>query len=313
MTKVLQSTTSTILLLMLLANLLVSSSPVYAISTLNSNINIVWEDDIVKPVVPREEIRRLNLTIEYRVDWGRDFASGALDGYEGVGTAALITLKVTDYSPWCIATLSVTTLLTPITRGVSKSTVFLDVQLKDEAPAFGDGYVKISASANTMQLIGGFEKEFTLEFIAGYLPRINADLPGGTTKNIGPKDSAVFPIELNNLGNARTTVFFEIEDIPKGWNAVINDDITLDENGQFSATLTVIPPRDFGFHDERQSIIIKMTPARAEDLTNIGNPSYVTVVVQSRGFSTPGFEAIAFIGAMAVVLICITLIRKKKK
>jgi hypothetical protein len=312
MAKVIQSTTSTILLLILLLSIYVISSPVNAISTLNSNINVVWENNTVKPVIPRDEIRQLNLTVQYKVDWGREFASGALDSYAG-GAIALITLQVTDYSPWCIATLSVTTLLTPVTKGVSNSTVILDMQLKDDAPAFGGGYVKILASANTQGLIGGFEKEFTLDFIAGYLPRINVNLPEGTTKNIGPMDSAVFPVEISNLGNARTTVFFKIEDIPKGWTAVINDDVTLDENGQFTATLTVKPPKDFGYHDDRQSIMVKLTPARAEDLTNLGKPSFVTVIIQSRGFYIPGFEAISFIGAMAIVLLCITFIRKKKK
>jgi uncharacterized membrane protein len=196
---------------------------------------------------------------------------------------------------------------------VSNSTLALNVQLTENAPAFGEGYVKILASTHKQGLIEGFEKEFTLEFTPGYLPRINVNLPEGTAKNINPTESAVFPIEISNLGNARTTVFFTIEDIPNGWTAVIDNDITLIENGQSSATLTVKPPRDFGFHYDRKSIMIKLTPARAENTTELGKPSFVTVLVQSRGFYTPGFEAITLIGATAIVLLCITIIRKKKK
>jgi hypothetical protein len=311
MAKFIKSTVSTIFLLVLLVNLFAVSSPVNAVSTMHSNIDIVWGNNIVKPVIPRDELRQLNLTVNYKVDWGRDFAYGALQAY--MNKLVLVDLQVTEFSPWCIATLSVTTLLIPISWGVSNSTLALNVQLTENAPAFGEGYVKILASTHKQGLIEGFEKEFTLEFTPGYLPRINVNLPEGTAKNINPTESAVFPIEISNLGNARTTVFFTIEDIPNGWTAVIDNDITLIENGQSSATLTVKPPRDFGFHYDRKSIMIKLTPARAENTTELGKPSFVTVLVQSRGFYTPGFEAITLIGATAIVLLCITIIRKKKK
>lgn len=311
MAKFIKSTVSIIFLLVLLANLFAVSSPVNAVSTMHSNIDIVWGNNIVKPVIPRDELRQLNLTVNYKVDWGRDFAYGALQAY--MNKLVLVDLQVTEFSPWCIATLSVTTLLIPISWGVSNSTLALNVQLTENAPAFGEGYVKILASTHKQGLIEGFEKEFTLEFTPGYLPRINVNLPEGTAKNINPTESAVFPIEISNLGNARTTVFFTIEDIPNGWTAVIDNDITLIENGQSSATLTVKPPRDFSFHYDRKSIMIKLTPARAENTTELGKPSFVTVLVQSRGFYTPGFEAITLIGATAIVLLCITIIRKKKK
>lgn len=311
MNKGIQSAVIIIFLLVFLMNLLSASPQVRAIKTLNSNINLVWENNIAKPVVPRDEIRRLNVTVEYRVDWGRDFAAGAL--YKYIGSLALIDLKVTDYSPWCIAALSITTILIPITEGVSNYTLALNIQLKEEAPAFGEGYVKILASAGNMALINGFEKEFTLDFTAGYLPRIDVNLPEGTTKNIAPADSAVFPIEISNLGNARTTVFCTIENLPKGWTAVINDDITVIENGQTTVTLTVKPPKDFGYHDDRMSIMVKLTPARAEDLTNIGRPSFVNVIVQSRGFYTPGFEAITFLVSIVVVMLSIAILRRKEK
>ena len=314
MAKLIKSAKSTIILLILLVSLFAASIPVNGFPTLNSNIDVVWgEKDTVKPVVPRDEIRKLNLTIKYKVDWGRDFAYGALEGYIGQHKNALIKLIVTDHSPWCTVNLESELVVTPITTGLTQSSVFLNLQLRDDAPAYGEGYVKIRASVPIMGLIGGFEKEFTLDFVAGYLPRINVNLPEGTTKSIGPMDSAVFLIEVSNIGNARTTVFFKIENIPKGWTAAVTDDITLDESeGKFTAHLTVKPPKDFGYHYDKKSIMVKLTPARAEDLTNLGEPLYVTVIVQSIGFSTPGFEAIGFIGALAIVMLTIFIIRKRK-
>ena len=313
MAKLITSAKSTVILLILLVSLFAASVPVNAAIPLNSNIDVVWgEKDTVKPVVPRDEIRKLNLTIKYKVDWGRDFAYGALVGYSELGKNALIKLKVTDHSPWCTVNLESELVPTPLTTGLTQSSVFLNLQIRDDAPAYGEGYVKISASVPKMGLIGGFEKEFTLDFVPAYLPRIDVNLPEGTTKNIGPMDSAVIPIEVNNMGNARTTVFFKIENIPKGWTAAVTDDITLDDSTGKLAYLTVKPPKEFGYHYDKKSIIVKLTPARAEDLTNLGEPLYVTIIVQSRGFSTPGFETIGFIGALAIVMLTIFIFRKRK-
>ena len=313
MAQLIKSAKSTVILLILLVSLLAASVPVNAAIPLNSNIDVVWgEKDTVKPVIPRDEIRKLNLTVKYKVDWGGDFAYGALVAYSKKGINALINLKVTDHSPWCTANLASDVVPTLLTTGLTQSSVFLNLQLRDDAPAFGEGYVIIRASVPIMGLIGGFEKEFTLDFVAGYLPRINVNLPEGTTKNIGPMDSAVFPIEVSNMGNARTTVFFKIENIPKGWTAAVTDDITLDDSTAKLAYLTVKPPKEFGYHYDKKSIMVKLTPARAEDLTNLGEPLYVTIIVQSRGLSTPGFEAIGFIGALAIVMLTIFIIRKRK-
>jgi len=304
---------SAIIIFILLVSLFTVSVPVNAIPTLNSNVDVVWgEKDTVKPVVPRDEIRKLNLTVKYKVDWGGDFAYGALVSYCKGDVNALIKLKITDYSPWCTANLGSSVVPTHLTTGLAQSSVFLNLQLRDDAPAYGEGYVKIHASVPAMGLIGGFEKEFTLDFIAGYLPRIDVNLPEGTTKRIGPMDSAVFPIEISNMGNARTTVFFKIEEIPKGWTVAVTDEITLGESeGKLTAYLTAIPPKGFGYHYDKKTIMVKLTPARAEDLTNLGEPLYVTVIVESRGFSTPGFESILFIGALLAVVLIIKLKKKK--
>ncbi len=313
MAKLVKSAKSTIIIFILLVSLFAISNPVNAIPTLNSNIDVVWgEKDTVKPVVPRDEVRKLNLTVKYKVDWGGDFAYGALVSYCNKVANALIKLKITEYSHWCTANLESSDVPTPLSTGLTQSSVFLNLQLRDDAPAYGGGYVKIHASVPTMGLIGGFEKEFTLEFVAGYLPRIDVNLPEGTTKRIGPMDSAVFPIEISNMGNARTTVFFKIEGIPKGWTAAVTDDMTLDESeGKVTAYLTVRPPKEFGYHYDKKSILIKLTPARAEDLTNLGEPLYVTAIVESRGFSTPGFESILFIGALLAVVLIIKLKKKR--
>ena len=189
----------------------------------------------------------------------------------------------------------------------------MTLRVDENAPAFGAGYVKITASVPKIGAIDGYSQVFTLEFSPAYLPMINAQLPEGNSKSIGPMDTAVFPITVENMGNARTTVFFKIDNVPEGWIAVVTDDITLDEGKGSTGTvyLTIKPPKGFGYHNDDRSIIVTMTPARAEELRNQGESKTVTVIIESRGFSTPGFESLLFIGALLAVVLILKLKKKK--
>jgi hypothetical protein len=128
-------------------------------------------------------------------------------------------------------------------------------------------------------------------------------------------DTAIFPILIENLGNARTVVLLNVVSVPKDWNAIITSQVTLEEGAGSTATayLVIKPPKGFGYHYDEQTIKISMQPVKADDYSKKGEITYESFLVQSRGFSTPGFDAIAFIGALAVVLLIITCIQKRKK
>jgi hypothetical protein len=55
-----------------------------------------------------------------------------------------------------------------------------------------------------------------------------------------------------------------------------------------------------------------MKPVKYDDPSKQGETTLATFLVQSRGFSTPGFEAIAFIGALTAVILIFTCLRKRK-
>jgi hypothetical protein len=128
-------------------------------------------------------------------------------------------------------------------------------------------------------------------------------------------DTATFPIVIQNLGNARTLVLLDVVNVPKDWAAIVTSQVTLDEGPGSTATayLVVKPPKGFGYHYDEQTIKITMQPVKADQPTKVGSIYTEAFLIQSRGFSTPGFEAIAFLGALAVVLLVMTWIRKGKK
>ncbi len=96
---------------------------------------------------------------------------------------------------------------------------------------------------------------------------------------------------------------------------MITSQLILEEGAGSTATayLVVKPPKSFGYHNDEQTIKISMQPVNADDYSKKGEITYETFLVQSRGFSTPGFETIIFLGAFAMTFLIVTYTRKRKK
>jgi len=152
-----------------------------------------------------------------------------------------------------------------------------------------------------------------------YAALISIEEPKGNYKEIGPLDTADFDIKVTNLGNAPTEVTFEVINLPKGWSASIMEALTLGsavaggEDGSVkTATLRIKPPYSFGYHNDRQTIQVRVTPTYYRDASLIGKVYTLDFTVQSRGFSTPGFEgALVFIAMM--IFLGFVYYNKRKK
>jgi hypothetical protein len=317
MTKRLQTAKISIITGLVLISTIVAIIPTTSaglIFNLQGVVTVSWPGgETAQPVVPRGELRVLNLNVTYYVTKSF-FGSGLLQAYSG--KSIVITLEIIETPTWCTANIAQGTIsATVVPNGKYYATTTLTLQVADDAPAFGLGSIKVRATAAAGGLIKGYQNDFTLSFIPDYKPLIKPSLPETNSKEIGPMDTATFPITIQNLGNARTIVYLYVVDVPKDWVAIVTSQVTLEEGVDSTATayVTIKPPKGFGYHDDQKTITISLQPVKADDATKKGEITYETVLVQSRGFSTPGFEAIAFIGAFAIVLITMTLIRKRKK
>ena len=165
-------------------------------------------------------------------------------------------------------------------------------------------------------MIDGTSKEVEIAFSAGYIPLVYHEFLEGQNKIIGPMDTAEFPIDIINMGNARTEVVFEIKNVPDGWSAIITDDILVEEGEGSKSTvyLTVKPPKGFGYHDDTASILVKYTPWMAENPQFIGNSKSINVLVESRGFSVIGIEIVILpiIIIIVVLLLLYNFVIKKR-
>ena len=283
------------------------------IFNLQSSLTVSWDaKETEQPLVPRGGTRALNINITHTVNKGF-FGAGIIQVYSG--KQITIEIEIVSVPTWATATLSQGTVVATI-KPNEQTTLHtqLTLAVAENAPAFGVGIVQLRATARKAGLIQSFEQDFSLAFQPDYKPLIQPTYPDANTKQIGPMDTATFRINVDNLGNARTIVKLKIETVPEGWTAIVTDEIILEEGAGSTNTafLVVKPPKGFGYHYDQQTITVSMLPVKADDSTKVGAYTYASFLVESRGFSTPGFEAIAVIGAVALVMCVLIYIRKRK-
>jgi len=309
MSKTFKAAVPGILLVFLVVTLLLGRLPAASagpVFTIQSSLTVSWGNETIKPIIPRGELRTLTLVITHTI------ARGAL-GEEVLklltGLVIPISISITGASPWCTAVISqgtVSIVVQPDTISTVYTTV--SIQVANDAPAYGLGYINIRVTAAQVSIIEGTEYDVTLSFIPEYKALIQSSLPETNVKEIGPMDTAVFPVRITNLGNARTRVVLNVTDIPSDWSAVITSQLIVEEGGgTATAYLVVKPPKGFGYHYDEQTIRISMQPVKADDPSKKGEMYYESFLVQSRGFSTPGFEFLCFLGALVVVLLLIVV------
>ena len=264
-----------------------------------------------EPIVPRGSIINVKMDVYYHVTRGV-LGEGILLAYRGKN--AFVKLEIVRQSEWLTATLAIDTVPFQISTDYQSSTFNVAFQASENAPAYAQGFITIKASVANLGLIEGFEQEFTLPVHPAYKPLIDPYLPETNTRKIGPMDTAVFPIEIKNLGNAETIVFLIVESVPVGWNAIITSQVTLAEAEGSSATayLVVKPPKGFGYHSEENTIKISMEPVRADNPKDRGEKLHENFLVESQGFSTYGIEAVLPIILVIVVIILIVFYYFKK-
>lgn len=290
--------------------------PTSKASFYNANIilDVDWDlEETEKPIIPRDEVKEINFVIKFRIVTDTHFGKGLFLGYAGT-QRALIDLLIVETPPWCSAVLD-RKLVTSNISEYDEINTKLYLLVDETAPAYGaEGVIKIKAHAGDLGLIKGFENVFNLTFTPAYIPIIKTNLPEVNTKQINPTKTGVFPIEIENAGNARTEVLFKIENVPEGWEATISEEVFLNEAkaSKVTAYLTVIPPNQFGYHYETANIRVTMTPVRAENPNEVGNPLYATFTVYNRGFSTNGIEQAFYIIMLIIIVLVIVIFILKR-
>ena len=297
---------------------------------LESTIDIRWSGDQSRnPIIPRDEVRKINVTVEYNLDCGLSFSRGMYYNYlnydnfdftknkydpEGATAKNMIELKILEAPPWCKAVFESPVVGVNISnKYITNTTLYMIID--EDAPAYTMGNIKIKATLRDIFTapIRGFEKEFNLSFQPEYYPYINVDLPDVNTIEMNPDEIKSFPINVENLGNEETKVFLKVESLPEGWSAKVTDIILVDVNKTATAQLSVKPSKTFGYQDEKGIIRVSLTPARALNISNKGEPITISFLVHSIGYSGQGFIGILpFIILLIIIIVIIYIVVKKR-
>ena len=322
MIKQLQKLKTSIILLMLIFSLFIVISPVEKslpmdqIYECTPFIELEYNKTLLqKPVIPYDEPTKIPLTVKTKIIGpAADIVAGGLSG-----VFLIVDLSIEETSEGCYASINPPVLKFNASTEFESENATLSFTINRYFQANILKNVKINLSVRRLGGSATLVKPETfiqeISFIVGYFSQLSFEYPEGNVKAINPGDTANFPIEIENWGNAVTNVYIETIDVPDGWSASITKNLTLETNlfgREYNETvlLTVKPPINFGYHEDRAVIKVKMTPVEYNKTENVGEPSYLYFVIQSTGFSTPGFEVVTLF--LAAILIFLPVILKKK-
>lgn len=151
---------------------------------------------------------------------------------------------------------------------------------------------------------------------AGYLPIIDVT-PNPKYLETSPGSLATIGIGCENIGNGETEFRFEIVDMPAGWTAQMIDSKFISANAKESLSLQVRGPIGFGYHDETETITIRVRGIYyAEAGYTTETDKEFTVTVRSVGFYASAFDAMIIIVLLVVLVLVLFYImqwRKKSK
>jgi hypothetical protein len=268
------------------------------------------------PILPLTMIKTIPLTVNTTISGY--FSQDILPYYETSKTRLFADIYVVKAPEWCTASVVPSKFTIPISlNNIAPANFTLNIGIKENAPAIFDGMVTVKSTIRGIGAIktGIFYQNIT--FTPGYLPFLKIDVSKDTFELIGPGDTANFDIEIENLGNAKTNVTCNVLDVPEGWTAYIEPTTligsrTSDDNPKKTLQLVVKPPYGFGYHDEREVIRISITPSYFDNESLKGEEYFLSFIVQSRGFSTPGFESVLVIFAFIGMTFIVKKQRRKK-
>lgn len=262
------------------------------------------------PIIPLEEARKIPVTIKMGIK-----GPGADIMIANTRAEFIVHLKIAEAPEGCHASISPPIISVPLSKEMATGFLYkyanVSIAIDQNVPALSKKSVIVrleSVRLGTLVTKGNFTQE--LPFTVGYCPILSVSTPGGNIKDIHPDETASFTIEIENRGNGNTEAISKVTDMPNGWTAEIITSTLLGStilggNTKKTLSLTIKPPYGFGYHEDRAVIQVSITPTYYNDPEFEGEPHCLTFIVQSRGFSTSGFDIVLLLLAFSILLFSI--------
>ena len=312
-----------ILLVSLLFVFVPSSSA--GILPLDSYVEVSHDPKAASAVItPVETTLTIPIYISYEV-LGPLAALPKIPDYLGETAKAIIDIEIDSSSvpSFASASLDSNTVQAEISSTLTEvaKPVLLYVSVNDDAPGFIDFVITVKAHANVVNgllvKVRESDAETEVRVKPSYAALISIEAPKGNYMEIGPADTADFQISVENLGNAPTEVIFEVLDFPEGWSPNIQEYMILGsgvdgENTEKTVTLRIKPPYGFGYHDELETIRVKITPSYQRNPSLVGRVYTFNFQIHNRGFSSPPFESAVVVTAIVLIGVFVFYLMKRR-
>lgn len=281
------------------------------------DFRIEYDPELIQePIIPFEEAREIPVVIKARITGPADYIIAEAK----IKADLVVNLYVYNNPQGVQATITPPILIFDISDEFVSRNATISIIVDKDLPANSKKNVeigmKVSSLGDKIDIIKEVNVTQEIPFIIGYYPKISFVYLDGNVRNIGPDEIASFNFEIQNWGNSVTDVVSEVVGLPEGWSADIVDNTFLGSklaNGTYIKTISfkVKPPINFGYHEDRAIIEVSMIPKSRINSTVIGESHRLYFIVQSQGFSTPGFETVFLFIAIIFVILPMTLKKRK--
>ena len=295
------------------------SAPIDKVYECTPLLIVEYNESITEnPIIPFGEPTVIPVTVKAKIIGPADDIIDEFIG--GGGVKLIVDLSIGEVPNGCHASITPTIVQFPVSKEYQTTNATLKLTINQYLPVKTQKRVFIQMNSrrlgkgSTLVHKGNISQEIPFE--VGYYPQLSFSYINSNVRDIEPDETADFTFEIKNWGNGITDVATGIEEIPDGWIAEIIKSTTLGtefggEDSKKTISLKVKPPIDFGYHEDRAIIKISMTPISRVNPEDKGETHYLYFIVQSKGFSTPGFETIILF--FAIIIIFVPVIIKKKR
>jgi len=228
---------------------------------------------------------------------------------------APVHLTIENIPSWCTASIAPSDIIFDAFGTDLEREVTLQVAVNKQSTALFPFILQVKANGDSPDRHIKEPPQVTLPvtLTPGYVPLISTD-PGATIKQTGPGEPVNWNIKISNNGNGEALVRSKIMDIPEGWVITINPQIIVPsladgEINEKELSLTALPPIAFGYYNENVQLQIELTPefsspgtGSAANLTK-GLPIYLSLGIQLRGVTLPGFELLFLLSGILIFII----------
>lgn len=239
---------------------------------------------------------------------------------------ARIRVEVVEMPEWASISVPIPEVLLDISTEFKYANTTIGIDVNENAPAMATDTIKVKITAEYIRGLGGEVAEVTygpinIDFKPQYAPLLSMNVRNGNLREISPMENAYFQVDMENMANGKSEIVFEVVSLPDGWtlskpNIKTLGSKSLGDDNTGTVTIAVQPPRSFGYHDDRETIQLKVTVRYSFATGETAEKEYpLDLTVYSRGISTVGIEVAAIIVLLIVIILVVVifLIKKIKK